>query len=585
MKPNRRSNPFLRVTTLGFTAAVIAFSLQSGSSAPVYWDGGSGDWDDLTKWSTAAGATTPDPLTIPTSTESAVFDITTNNSVVSQTVYLNGGQLTGALTVNNSGRTAISGGISASPNTTDVLTSFGNVSVGVAASNKSMFTLLSDLTALNLSVGGATTGAGAIYQSGGFVTLTDTTAGAGTASPDRIFSLGATGSTGTAGYGYYGMSGGVLTSKRISIGARANGTTGVMEVSGASTSVTSNTGMNIARGNGSGTNMGLLNVTGGTVTFAGTGVATLEMGYQAGDLAVLNVGGGVDPAAVTQGTGSTATTAVGLSMATLNATGTNAVNLRTNGTLTVSTAFGATANATALINFNGGTLKATATNAGANFLNSANIDGVTVFSNGGTIDNNGTPITIGNVLAAPTGSGVQTVTVSTQGAGYIGAPVVQFTGGTGRAATAVADMVDDGSGNGTYKVGTITITSPGDFTVLPTAVTLTGGSPATAATAAVGTTGVNASGGMTFTGAGTTNLSGASSYTGPTTVDSGTTVNMSGIFASPITKAGAGLLNVTSGQTFTGAATVTAGTLKLSGTGAVNSSIGVSINGPSASLL
>lgn len=585
MKPNRRSNPFLRVTTLGFTAAVMAFSSQSGSAAPVYWDGGSGNWDDLTKWSTAAGATTPDPLTIPSATESAVFDITSNNSVVNQTVYLNGSQLIGALTVNNSGRTTISGGISATPNTTDLLTSPGNVSVGVAAANKSMVTLLADLTALNLSVGGATTGAGAIYQIGGTVTLTDNAAGTGTASADRIFSLGATGSTGTPGYGYYGMSGGTLISKRLSIGARASGTTGVMEVSGASTSATSTTGINIARGNTSGTNLGLLNVTGGTVTFASTGVATLEMGYQNGEFAVVNVGGGVDPASVTQGTGSTLTTSVGLAMATLNATGTNAVNLLTNGTLTVSTAFGATANATALINFNGGTLKATSINAGVNFLNSANIDGVTVFSNGGTIDNNGTAITVGNVLAAPTGSGIQTVTVSTQGAGYIGAPVVQFTGGTGRVATAVANMVDDGSGNGTYKVGTITITSPGDFTVLPTAVTLTGGSPATAATAAVGTTGVNVSGGMGFTGTGTTTLSGANSYTGSTTVASGSTVNVSGSFASPITKAGAGLLNVTSGQSFAGAAAVTAGTLKLSGTGAVNSSSGVSINGPSAHLI
>jgi hypothetical protein len=71
MKPNRSSNPFLRVTTLGFTAAVMAFSPPSGFAAPVYWDGGSGNWDDLTKWSTAAGATTPDPLTIPGTTESA----------------------------------------------------------------------------------------------------------------------------------------------------------------------------------------------------------------------------------------------------------------------------------------------------------------------------------------------------------------------------------------------------------------------------------------------------------------------------------------------------------------------------------
>ena len=75
------------------------------------------------------------------------------------------------------------------------------------------------------------------------------------------------------------------------------------------------------------------------------------------------------------------------------------VNLLNNGTLTVAQVVAGGAASTALFNFNGGTLKATATNTGGSFMTSGNVDAVTVYSGGGTIDNNGTSITVSNSLA------------------------------------------------------------------------------------------------------------------------------------------------------------------------------------------
>ena len=71
-------------------------------------------------------------------------------------------------------------------------------------------------------------------------------------------------------------------------------------------------------------------------------------------------------------------------------------------------------------------------------------------------------------------------------------------------ATVIANMVDDGTGNGTYKIGSFTVTSPGLYTVAPTTVTLTGGGAGTAASGFTINTSANTSGGMTFAGAGTT---------------------------------------------------------------------------------
>jgi autotransporter-associated beta strand protein len=340
---------------------------------------------------------------------------------------------------------------------------------------------------------------GAVYQEGGTLS----------------FGNGLKIGSGATSYAYYKLSSGTLTNTGgdMSVGL-GSGATGVMDVTGGSAT----TGSWIVLGrNGAGN--GSLNVTGGSITSNSNNIA-LNWANTAGSISILNVGGGAGAASVTGV--SSASNYFDVSQS--NTVGTTGVaNLLTNGTLTVAKVQSGNGGSTALFNFNGGTLKATAANAGVNFMNSANLDAVTVYGNGGNIDNNGTNITIGRPLGAASGNGVSSVAVSDGGSGYIGAPLVKFSGGTGNTATGYAVMADDGSGNGTYKVASIVITSPGTYSVDPTTVTLSGGGASTAATIGAITTGVNnTSGGMTFNGAGTTTLSAANTYSGQTLIGAGT---------------------------------------------------------------
>ena len=169
---------------------------------------------------------------------------------------------------------------------------------------------------------------------------------------------------------------------------------------------------------------------------------------------------------------------------------------------------------TGRLNFNGGTLVANA--ASATFLQG--LTSADVRSGGGTINNGGNAITIGQALLAPTGNGVSAAGLTVSGGGYIGTPVVTITGdGTG--ATAVANI--DGSGNLTG----ITITNTGNgYTTPPTFALLGGGIGNTGSLAGAATLVPAASGGLSFTGAAITTLGGVNTYTGNTTIASGTTV-------------------------------------------------------------
>jgi len=175
------------------------------------------------------------------------------------------------------------------------------------------------------------------------------------------------------------------------------------------------------------------------------------------------------------------------------------------------------------VNFNGGTLKASAAN--TTFLQGLSY--AYVLGSGGTIDNGSNNITVTQPLLTPAGSGivgVSNISIANQGSGYLSAPIVTISGGTvsTAGATAIANLVDDGTGHGTYKVGSFIVTSPGRYTVAPNSVTLTGGGASTVASVFTISTSANTSGGMTFAGGATTTLSGVSTYTGPTTVSSGT---------------------------------------------------------------
>ena len=334
----------------------------------------------------------------------------------------------------------------------------------------------------------------------GFVNMT-----AGTLNPQGQLNLGNNGS-----YGALTMSGGALTvGSYFALGFNQGGTGGYgmfnqtggavtqSQISGAGSTL-------VGSGNGS---VGVMNLSGGTFDASAGGIYLPENGTSTG---TLNISG---TAALTAGN-------IGVQMGNSSSAVAGTANLL-GGTLTANSI--QSAGGTSAVDFNGGTLKAGTTNA-------AFMQGLSyayVFGNGGTIDNGGNNIAVAQPLLTPVGSGIVGVTnisVANQGSGYLNAPIVTISGGTvsTAGATVIANMVDDGTGNGTYKIGSFTVTSPGLYTVAPTTVTLTGGGAGTAASGFTINTSANTSGGMTFAGAGTTTLSGVNTYTGPTTVAGGT---------------------------------------------------------------
>jgi autotransporter-associated beta strand protein len=385
-------------------------------------------------------------------------------------------------------------------------TSGGSIYVvdnNAASTTSATLNIASSVTAYRLWLGDRTGSGqmGAAYQTSGDVVFTQG------ASVDD-FRIGSV----AGGRGYYKLSGGTLTANEVGVGGSQNDAFGIFEITGGA--FIDNGWLAIAHGGATGS--GLLNITGGSAS-----AARVDMNWSgtSGALSAINVGGGNAPASLT----AAASTTLGVNLASSgNTAGTlSVVNLLTNGTLTTGTVRADQANPSTFLNFNGGTLQANISS--GNFLTDGNLDNIYVYAKGGTIDNGGKSINVDRPLRAPTSLGVSSISgPSGQGSGYVGAPFVTITGGTGSGATAYAVMTDDGTGNGTFKVSNIVVTSPGVYTVAPTTVTLTGGGATSAASGFTISTVVNTSGGMTFAGTGTTFLSGSNSYAGPTTIAAGT---------------------------------------------------------------
>jgi autotransporter-associated beta strand protein len=351
------------------------------------------------------------------------------------------------------------------------------------------------------------------------------------------------------GYGYFNLTGGTF---------KVN--TGNFAVTNASS--TSNVGVAYVGGTGI---LDLSTAGSGTVGYAGTGSLTVGPGgsvnrvgatgsywlaTNANSTGFLNVAGGSFDAG---------TSAIRIGNNTAGVTG--HINLA-KGTLTMGANISNNAGSGGILyaNYAGGTLKASAnltnpvattTGTNANVTATSTLFGpidnpgtADDFTGGLTVDTNGFAVTYGNVLLGATGNGVKQGDLAvTGGSGYIGAPLVQFTGGT------LAANGTPAAGYAVISGGAVTgivITSPGTYTDDPT-VTLTGGG-GTGASVALSALTANAA-------------------------DSG------------LTKISSGALTLTAANTYAGPTLLSGGTLTLSGSGAVNSSSGITVNGSGAKLL
>src|SRR4051812_27425151 len=90
--------------TLGLTVLCVSFA----SAASLSWDGISSSWNTATNWSTATGATTPDPAAPAGIGDDAIFNITTANTA--ETITLDAPQAVNSLTFRSTGTVALTGG-------------------------------------------------------------------------------------------------------------------------------------------------------------------------------------------------------------------------------------------------------------------------------------------------------------------------------------------------------------------------------------------------------------------------------------------------------------------------------------------
>ena len=426
-------------------------------------------------------------------------------------------------------------------NVSGTVPNHGITTVGSAANNAVLINS-GTLTQSNLFVGNVSNAVGAVYQTGGTVTVSG-----GSGDQTGVGNV-------YGGYGYYAALGGTLDSVGLAVGGEnntgtgfsGNGGNGIMDVNGGTVN---DTGW-LVMARGATNETGVLNVFSGALNYAGGGIAC-NWG-SSGQTSIINILGGT--------VANTVTTGINLNDFG-NSTNTAILNLNggtAQGNFVIGTA--------GRVNFNGGTLLAYAANAG--FMSGLN--SVNVYGGGATIEDNGVSITVNQSLQAPTGNGVNGIALYTPGAGYIAPPIVTVVPGIGDTngvgATAIA-QVDISTGNATSgQVTNVLITCPGvNYTATPTFV-LSGGGASAPATITGTTPTANASGSFTYNGTSTLTLGGASTYTGNTTITNGGTLELSApvlhmtfdnISGSTVVNQGSG--GSTMNGTLTGTATITSG--------------------------
>ena len=219
----------------------------------------------------------------------------------------------------------------------------------------------------SLQVGNSPWVGGSVYQSGGTVTGINQ------------MQLGY---SNIGSYGYYGLSGGSLAVSELDDGGFTGASVGVLDISGTG-SMTVSSWLVPARGTGG---TGIINMTGGTLTYSG------PAGQFSANWNGLNYIQSATVINVKNASLLAAAADVNL-MQTGGIGKLGEINLLAGGVFQAHSIAPGSATGASLVNFNGGTLKASTAN--ATFLTSANLTGVYVYGNGGTIDNNGVAVTVG----------------------------------------------------------------------------------------------------------------------------------------------------------------------------------------------
>jgi autotransporter-associated beta strand protein len=353
-------------------------------------------------------------------------------------------------------------------------------------------------------------GSGAITQSAGTLSI-----GSGA----TYLELG-TGGAGT--YGYYHLAGGALNmvnASGVRIGASGLGV--FLQTDGSLNcsrwfAIGSGTGPN-----GIGGGAGVATFTGGSATISAS--YRILVGDKAGSTGVLNLG--------TLAGGSATLTAPYSSdgnggVALLWGSGANSAVVNLNrGTLQLAGPIyqNLAASGAASLNLNGGTIQASASDIS---LIDASVGNVIVFNGGVVIDTQTNNVLTAANLQSATGNGIYPVggklpIGSGGGSGYIGAPLVAVSGGSGSGATAIANL------SGGVVTG-VALTCPGQGYEVGDQVSFefSGGAalvPADTFTYNLKAVDVapNSAGGLTKIGPGTLTLGGSSTYAGSTLVSNG----------------------------------------------------------------
>ena len=464
-------------------------------------------------------------------------------------VTVNGGSLTfGAGSSNGlSGVISVKGGVTGATMTVNGLLNLTTnaaqmITVGSTSGDRSSAVIASDVVVGKVYAGNGLGSSGAVVQNGGTLNVGPSISGT------EVLTVGNSG-----GYGYYRMNGGTINVGQLAFTGSGTGasTVGLFDMVDGTISVVGPSGNWLIWGWKNGTSM--LNMFGGTINSPNGNNTTMAFLAGGNATCVLNM------------LGSNAvlnTTVNGKQFDMANQAGNAGSYVSLNaGTLIANRLFRTQASTPTFVNFNGGTLRANT--AQTQFLEGHAF--ATVYPGGAIIDASNVAITVNQSLLAPTSSGVSSLTLQSGGAGYIGAPVVALTGGSGTGATAIAS-VDLNTASPTFgQVTGFQVTSPG-FGYLPgdaLNVALSGGGFTAPASATCSLAPNALTGGLTKLGVGTLVLGNTNTYAGVTTISNGT-LRLGRADALPanaaVTVAG-GLYDLNGFAVTNGAVTVTGGAI------------------------